>query len=246
MPRLILKFRDKNLSVHPLNKGSGLTLGRRQSNDIVIDNLAVSGYHARVDHQPEGFMLKDLDSKNGTFVNNQPVSANLLSDQDNITIGKHTLLVDLTDSIDLEEGGMGNNVAPQAQSSLPEDEAGVQDASHSREAPQPKSDLPTVDILLFLAGGVGEIELAGKKSISIGRNKDADIVVSGLWALFVGGPAAMINKQTGSYILRYTGGLIKPKCNGISIKGTTQLNHEDVISIGPVQMQIQLSERIVP
>ena len=78
-----------------------------------------------------------------------------------------------------------------------------------------------------------------------GNNDDADIVVTGILAILVGGPAATISKQAGDYFLRYTGGLIKPKRNGMSVKGTAKLNHEDIIDVGPVKLQIQLSQRIL-
>ena len=247
MPSLILKFRDKILSAHPLKNEGGVTIGRHQSNDIVIDNLAVSGYHARVDLRPEGFLITDLESKNGTFLNEQQVSSTVLNDQDSIHIGKHVLLVDLTDSIDVDGPLDENSGGVQAPASLAREKTMVLETSHGRQAsseePPPEKFHPAEDTLLFLAGGEGEINLTGKNALSIGRNKDADIVVGGLWALLIGGPAAMINKRTGAYFLRYTGGLVKPKRNGSSVRGTVKLNHEDIVSVGPVQVQIHLSER---
>ena len=46
MARVIFKFKDRILGVYPLQPKRSITIGRRPGNDIVIDNLAVSGHHA--------------------------------------------------------------------------------------------------------------------------------------------------------------------------------------------------------
>ena len=68
MPTLILKFKEESKGEFSLDRGTSLTMGRKSSNNIVIDNMAVSGTHAKVDVLEEGFLLTDLKSKNGTFV----------------------------------------------------------------------------------------------------------------------------------------------------------------------------------
>ena len=52
-----------------------LLIGRDGGCDIVIPDRQVSRQHARVTNTGKGILLEDLGSKNGTFVNNQPVSA---------------------------------------------------------------------------------------------------------------------------------------------------------------------------
>ena len=92
MPRLTLKFKDNVIGRFPIPRGKSLTIGRRKDNDIVIDNLAVSGHHAKVDAVGEAFVLVDLQSKNGSFVNEQIVNSHWLKEGDVISIGKHQLL----------------------------------------------------------------------------------------------------------------------------------------------------------
>ena len=91
MPVIILKFKENEISKHPLEQGKPLTIGRRKSNDVVIENLAVSGHHAKIDAVGEGYVLTDLQSKNGSFVNEQLVASHWLENGDVINIGKHTL-----------------------------------------------------------------------------------------------------------------------------------------------------------
>jgi putative ABC transport system ATP-binding protein len=66
----------------------GLTFGRNSENDIVLKDLAVSRAHSKIVPQADGFALVDLDSTNGTFLNNQRVTdAHLLSNGDRLRIG---------------------------------------------------------------------------------------------------------------------------------------------------------------
>ena len=97
MPVITLKYKDSVLEKYPLQVGQNLSIGRNASNDIVIDNLAVSGSHARIESISASFIIKDLGSTNGTFVNEKLVSAHGLKNNDVILIGKHTLLFDRSD-----------------------------------------------------------------------------------------------------------------------------------------------------
>ncbi len=110
MPLLTLKFKDKVLQSYTLDIGQTLTIGRSDSNDIVIDNLAVSGNHARIDSVSATFIITDLESTNGTFVNKELISSHGLRNNDIILIGKHELLFDRSD-LDQKKTGQ-NEEAP--------------------------------------------------------------------------------------------------------------------------------------
>src|SRR5688572_18163962 len=91
MPKLILKFDARELQecavgTHPV------TIGRLPDNMIVIDNPAVSGRHARVYKEGNHYVLEDLKSTNGTFVNDKPIARHTLLEGDNISVGKHSLV----------------------------------------------------------------------------------------------------------------------------------------------------------
>jgi len=57
----------------PLDKAA-TTLGRWADNDVVVDDRWVSRYHARICREREGYVVEDLGSKNGTFVNGQRIA----------------------------------------------------------------------------------------------------------------------------------------------------------------------------
>ena len=101
MPLIKLKYKDEVQQLFPISIGQTLTIGRSDSNDIVIDNVAVSGVHARIDSLSSTFMITDLKSKNGTFVNRELISGHDLKNNDVILIGKHELIFDQSD-LDLE------------------------------------------------------------------------------------------------------------------------------------------------
>jgi pSer/pThr/pTyr-binding forkhead associated (FHA) protein len=64
------------------------TLGRRPYNDIVIDNLAVSGEHAVLQMVGQDVFIEDLNSTNGTYINGKAVKKQLLAHNDTVEIGK--------------------------------------------------------------------------------------------------------------------------------------------------------------
>jgi FHA domain len=69
-------------------------LGRRPYNDVVIENLAVSGEHAALHLQGSEVTIEDLNSTNGTFVNGKVVKKQLLRFGDVIEIGKYKVQYD--------------------------------------------------------------------------------------------------------------------------------------------------------
>ena len=89
MPNLTLTFKNVKLEDYPLQKGRSLTIGRRKNNDVIIENLAVSSHHAKIDSVADGFVLVDLKSKNGSFVNEQLVNTHWLKNGDVINITRH-------------------------------------------------------------------------------------------------------------------------------------------------------------
>ena len=91
MARLIVEHNSQVLKDYSFGKKS-MTVGRSDDNTIVLDDLAVSGYHARVDRKGVDYILTDLQSTNGTFLNNTDVVSHRLAHGDRIVIGEHTLL----------------------------------------------------------------------------------------------------------------------------------------------------------
>ena len=231
MPILTLKFKKNKIADYPMQKGRSITIGRRNNNDIVIENLAVSGHHAKIDAIGDGFVLTDLQSKNGCFVNEQLVTSHWLKHGDVVNIGKHTLVFAYQDGEDRPEefGGQA-------------DQTIVMDTNQYREmvnnTPSPPPDAPEkkkqiVGVLSYLAGGEGEVTLT-KKLTKIGKDGSSDIVVSGMG---VGQTAATISIRPNGFYLSHVGGFFKAKVNSEAVKDSILLKEFDVIELGSTKLQ---------
>ncbi len=90
MAKLVLSFNGSVIKDYELDK-EVITIGRKPDNDIHIDNLAVSGKHAKVLTILNDSFIEDLNSTNGTFVAGNKISKHALQNGETITIGKHEL-----------------------------------------------------------------------------------------------------------------------------------------------------------
>lgn len=90
MPKMIVSIDGVVIKEVQLTKDR-TTLGRRPYNDIVIDNLAVSGEHAVIQMAGSEVFLEDLNSTNGTYINGKAVKKQLLQHNDTIEIGKYKI-----------------------------------------------------------------------------------------------------------------------------------------------------------
>lgn len=90
MPKLIVSTDGVVVKEVQLTKDRS-TIGRRPYNDIVIDNLAVSGEHAAIRIAAGQATLEDLGSTNGTYVNGKPIKKQVLAHDDMIEMGKYQM-----------------------------------------------------------------------------------------------------------------------------------------------------------
>jgi predicted component of type VI protein secretion system len=91
MARLYLKFDERVLREVALSSGV-VMIGRQPDNLLQIDNPAVSGHHAKVYWEGDHYVLEDIESFNGTYINNRRISKAALEDGDVVLIGKHTIV----------------------------------------------------------------------------------------------------------------------------------------------------------
>jgi predicted component of type VI protein secretion system len=234
MARLILTYNNKVLSNHFVAPGKQLTIGRDSKNQISINHSAVSQKHAKIVHDEKGLHLSDLGSTNGTLVNGERVSSCQLVHQDWVVIGKHLIVVDLYETLSLE-------VATQM---LEGKTSGVAEADGTVMLnvgiDQSQTRMQRYYSLSFMSEQKGDFELSDKP-VSIGKNKDADIKIKGLWSFLSGEPAARIEKHSGDYYLEYLSGMLKPKVNNQPLHKPAKLRNHDVIKIGPLKLQVNCS-----
>ena len=94
MLKIVLRLKDTELKTLETDKDM-ITIGRNNNSDIQINNLGASKKHAVISRQNGSYFIEDLNSTNGTLLNNEPITKAGLSGKDVITIGKHTLLVSI-------------------------------------------------------------------------------------------------------------------------------------------------------
>lgn len=236
MPRLILTFNKQVIKEYPFLKDS-VTIGRDEDNGIVIDNLAVSSYHAKIDKVGAEYIVTDLQSTNGTFVNDQKVVSHKLSHGDNIIIGKHVILFVAPD-----KGTEAETIDKKGEL----DRTMMLDTAKQKELLAKQQVLPKapkapekIGVVSFINGSeMGEIELK-KKLTRIGKGDTSEIKLSGV---FMGSTAATISKRPSGYTITFTGGRTKLKVNGEVVKDTVALKDFDTIELGAHKFQFYQKE----
>jgi|WetSurMetagenome_2_1015567.scaffolds.fasta_scaffold08241_3 pSer/pThr/pTyr-binding forkhead associated (FHA) protein len=211
-PRLVVRLKGRPLKTYPF-AGSEISIGRLPENEIVIDNLSVSRKHAVIAACKGGFVLRDLGSKNGTLLNDRPVSEAKLASGDVIVIGKYEILFQI----------------PTLEASHPEDLDQTVVIPHFRRetADARKQACAETPPRLFRKSGMEEYPL-DKERIVIGRAKDSDIRLSGIFAPRV---TVEVLRKGSEYVLQKIDGRNKVTINGEEMDEKT-LEKEDLIAIG--------------
>ncbi len=69
-----------------------ITIGRHPESDIFLDDITVSRRHAEVTRTPAGFEVTDAGSLNGTYINKELIERGMLTDGDELQVGKFKLV----------------------------------------------------------------------------------------------------------------------------------------------------------
>ena len=85
--KLILNFGRKNSKTFNLTEK--IMIGRSEVADIQIDDTFVSSNHARLQKQGKTYIVHDLKSTNGTFINGKKIKKETLNNGDELKIGKN-------------------------------------------------------------------------------------------------------------------------------------------------------------
>ena len=191
------------------------TLGRRPYNDIVIDNLAVSGEHAVLQMVGADVFIEDLNSTNGTYINGKAIKKQLLAHNDTVEIGKYKIKYLVEEGTDYERTLIlkPGATAPAAAPAAPTSGFGA---------------LPP-------AGGAAAL-IRVLNGAAAGREVSLTKVVT-----TVGKPGvqvASITKRPTGYVFAHVEGATRPTVNGNPLVAeTVPLRNGDVIELAGTQMQ---------
>jgi hypothetical protein len=71
--------------------GPRTLIGRSPDCDVFLDDVTVSRRHAEITHENDSYVIRDLGSLNGTFVNRHRIETSVLADDDEVQIGKYRM-----------------------------------------------------------------------------------------------------------------------------------------------------------
>ena len=234
MARVILVFNKKVIKEYPFDKDN-MTIGRNEGNDIVIDNLAVSGLHARIDKTENTYILTDLQSTNGTFVNDKRITSHRLQHKDKIIVGKHLLFFALSkeEQGEVKEAELDKTMI--LDTARQKDLLAKQAEKKGMEVPIKKEK---IGVISFIDGSSqGEIQLK-KKLTKIGKAETSEIRLGGL---LMPSTAATISRRPNGYAITTTGGKTV-KVNNQAIQESHFLKDFDTIEIGSYKFQFYTQE----
>lgn len=218
MAKVIVKFKGSIVQERVLDKPC-IRIGRREGNDIRIDNLAVSGNHAKIEKVNGSYMIVDLKSTNGTFVNNRKIVQAKLQHLDEITIGKHTLVFE------------DESQSQRPQHELPE--ASADELPQQQDVHKPSGEVIGGPAVLKVLNQRNQAEIfLQKKLVIIGRREDADVKLKGVFDPKV---AALITRKPSGYAI-LPEAKAKVRINGQLISQRTDLKDGDVIEIGSLKL----------
>ena len=231
MASLKLVFNGEVIQEIPLNKET-ITIGRKPDNDIHIDNLSVSGHHAKITTILNDSFVEDTNSTNGTYVNGTLIQKQPLQKDDVIRIGKHELRYVNDDNA---TGNMFEKtmvINPGAEG-MPENEGGqALDQSVNKLV----SEIASADTGAKSSAGKAKIKLTS------GANAGKELPLTKILTT-LGKPgvqvAAITRRPTGYFLIHVDGGdnAGRPKVNDQEIGSQAQpLNTNDTIEVAGVKM----------
>jgi hypothetical protein len=222
MPKMIVSIDGVVIKEVQLTKDR-TTLGRRPYNDIVIDNLAVSGEHAVLQMIGNDVFLEDLNSTNGTYVNGKAVKKQQLTHNDTVEVGKYKIKY-VSDSggaafdktMVIKGGAVGAALTPPPAAS----NSGM--GGITSAAPL-GTEVPNASIRVLSGAAAGREVALVKVVTTIGKP---------------GVAVASITKRPHGFVVAHVEGQGKPTLNG-SVIGADPLTlkNGDVLELAGTQMQ---------
>jgi pSer/pThr/pTyr-binding forkhead associated (FHA) protein len=195
------------------------TLGRRPYNDIVIDNLAVSGEHAVLQMVGADVFIEDLNSTNGTYINGKAIKKQLLTHNDTVEIGKYKIKFLVDETGDYEKTMIMRPPAP----AVPGPGGGIASGFGGLPAAGQPAAAQPASIKVLNGAAAGREVVLTKVVTTVGKP---------------GVQVASITKRPNGYAFAHVEGASKPSINGVPIVGdSVPLRNGDVIELAGTQMQ---------
>lgn len=215
MPKMIVSIDGVVIKEVQLTKDR-TSLGRRPYNDIVIDNLAVSGEHAVLQMLGNEVHLEDLNSTNGTYVNGKAVKKQLLLNNDTVEIGKYKIKY----VNDVADAGLERTMVIK---------------SGSAAASPAAAAVPTAASAAVVGPGV---QAAIKVMSGAAAGRDVPLVKVVTTIGKPGVAVAAITKRPHGFVIAHVEGVNRPSLNGAPIGAEpVALKDGDLLELAGTQMK---------
>jgi pSer/pThr/pTyr-binding forkhead associated (FHA) protein len=233
MAKFTVHFNNEFIKTYEL-KDPVVTIGRLPENTISIANMGVSRRHVRIERDSaQNYVLTDLNSLNGTFVNNNRVKKTALASGDTITIGKYSLAFDSAESVTATDQKMISKKPPTGIVDMADMQKAETTEKRKDQPPMILSETPSEagaapGHSVLIETNRHLIYKLEKPLITMGNSETDDIILSGT---FFGKVQLSIERQGAETWLQSKSIMAKVKVNGKSVK-LHQLQHKDRIEIG--------------
>ncbi len=239
MPEIIVKLGERIIHRYFFDKDN-LSVGRGRDNDIVIENLSVSRNHCRVKVTDGKFILTDMNSANGTFVNGVRVTKTEIYHNDQIQVGKHTLLFINTDEAGMEPASANDSIGLPTDAGIPEPPSTPPPPPSPVAAPS-AVDSALVGVLTIVKGKqANQCFPIHKEETTIGRAPENDVRLHD-W--FVSKKHAVLRRVGEDFLLKDLESWRGTTVNGSSIK-EAKLSSGDELVFGTMVVNFTVMERL--
>lgn len=238
MPKFVVFFNGEPLKTYEIDEPV-VTIGRLPENSITIANMGVSRRHVKIEEDTDRrFMLSDLNSLNGTYVNGKRIKRITLSSGDKISIGKYTILYEETKKSEMEQDSGSYFSMPASNV--------TQFNPYYDRVTEPRMAMPANDIAIDVHQGATEesgdkdahavlietnkhvVHKLDKPYMTIGSGESDDIFISGF---MIGEGQVSIDKRDNGLYISTKKMMSKIKVNGKNVRSHL-LKHKDRIEIG--------------
>lgn len=238
MAKLVLTFNGETIREYELDQ-EVMTIGRKADNDIHIDNLAVSGNHAKILTILNDSFIEDLGSTNGTFINGEKITKHALRNGETIVIGKHELKY-VNEAADAGGGDYEKTmiIRPDA-AGMPEQEEA--DKKLEKSIGKIASDLAQAGASATEGPGEARLELVSGANAGKSLKLTKILTTLGKPGVQV---AAITRRPTGYFLIVVDSGSSgsNPTVNGTEVgKQAHPLGDGDIIEVAGVKMGFYLS-----
>ena len=237
--KLILSMNGVVLQEYVLDK-ERMTIGRKPHNDIVIDNLAVSGEHAVIVTILNDSLLEDRDSTNGVTVNGLAVKKHFLQNNDLVEISKYRLKYlneqkSQMSAADFEKTMILRSSPLQASANRPVKDAAHETTGKFKAMVTPQSALAPAPAQVFASPSIKAVV-----QILTGPNAGKELeLVKNLTTLGKPGlQVAVLTRRPQGYFVTYVEGSNYPTVNGKPLDDQPrQLKEHDIIELAGIKME---------